>query len=180
MGFEIDQEALDTDGDVIRSAPEFIARNANSLMAGDYPEDKSGASKTVVVRDLYPELDVDGDGIAERRRVMYVGRQILINEEFEEPPFCAWTPYPIPHRFQGLCPGEMLMDVQLQKSAFVRAAFDNAYSINNNRTLVAKGVNPDDLLNNPVGGYIRVNADSVEGGRPRPSRRCRSSTRSCR
>lgn len=163
MGFDVDEEALDTDGDVIRNAPEYLARNANALAAGDLPEDKSGASKMVVVRDLYPLLDVDGDGIAERRRIMYVGKQILLNEEFEEPPFSAWTPYPIPHRYQGVCPGEMLMDIQLQKSAFQRAMFDNAYTINNNRTLVAKGVNPDDLMNNPVGGYIRVNADQVTG-----------------
>lgn len=163
MGLEIDEDAVDTDGDVLRGSAEYLARNANVLATANYPDDKSGASRTLIVRDLYPLLDVDGDGIAERRRIVYVNNQLLLNEEFEEPPFSGWTPYLVPHRYLGICPGEMLLDVQLQKSTLARQVFDNSYGINNNRTLVAKGVNTDDLINNPVSGYIRVNADTVDG-----------------
>lgn len=161
MGFDVADDLEDTDRDVIRSSPEWVARHADSLATGDYPDDDGKASRKVVVRDMYPLIDWDGDGIAERRRILRVGRQILLNEEVEEPPFCSWSPYLVPHRWQGLCPGEQLLDVQLQKSTMVRQTFDSIYQSNTGRFLVARGVNWDDLLSNPVGGYVRTEADTV-------------------
>lgn len=162
MGFEVDDDAPDSDGDILRSSAEFLARHVNSLAFGDLPDD-GGAGRKLLVRDYYPLIDFDGDGIAERRRVMYVGTQILLNEEVEEPPFSAWTPYIIPHRYLGVCPGEQLLDVQVQKTALVRMSLDSVYQANQGRHLVARGVDWDDLMNNPVGGFIKVEADNVAG-----------------
>lgn len=117
--------------------------------------------RQVMYRETYIRTDYDGDGIAELRRVCVVGSDILHNEEIEEIPFVAWSPYPQPHKFYGRCPADETTEIQLIKTALMRQMFDNIYTINNNRTFIGRGVNVDDLIDNVIGGHIRVDADVV-------------------
>jgi hypothetical protein len=56
---------------------------------------------------------------------------------------------------------------------------DNAYTINNNRTFVSSKVDLDDMLENPIGGVVRVNSERLGGQPCRCRRRCSRSARSC-
>lgn len=159
-GFDVPDDIASDSDNRLTSAPERVARQSKQV--GVDPVDADPASRTVIVHDSYLRIDYDGDGIAELRRVVRIGDEILLNEEVEEVPFVVWTPYIMPHRHVGLCPADMLMDVQLQKSTLLRASFDNAYSSNNNRLAVSKKVNLDDLITNPVAGVVRINRDSIE------------------
>jgi hypothetical protein len=159
-GFDVGDDISDDATDELTMRRERQARDGAATAAGDDPE-SSPASRKVLVRESYPLIDFDGDGIAERRRIVRVGRNILVNEEVEEVPFVAWTPYIMAHRFHGLCPADVLMDIQLQKSTLLRASFDNAYSSNNNRVAVSNKVNLDDLITNPVAGIVRVDRDEL-------------------
>ena len=147
----------------ITGTPEFLARHADDSLLGTMPADNEGENQQVVAREMYYRLDYDGDGYAELRKFLVVGRRILINEEVEEAPFCAWTPYVIPHRYFGVSVADLAMDFQAQKSTVQRQALDNIYGINNNRSAISKKVAWDDLLNNVVDGFVRVNAETVEG-----------------
>lgn len=151
----IPDDLADYDAAHLQGSPEFMARRSDDPML-NIMGSTDPASRPVMVRDMYPMIDFDGDGIAERRRILVIGRQIFINEEVEEPPFAAWTPYIIPHRFFGLCPADLTMDTQLIKSTIKRQVMDNFYTINNNRVAVSDRVDLDDLLSNSIGGAVRV------------------------
>lgn len=166
-GVEISDDLGSTGGggDIadIRGTPEFMARHADDSLVGMVDGAQSGPNRMVLAREMYPHVDWDGDGIAELRKIIVVGREILINEEVEEAPFCGWTPYIIPHKYFGVSVADISMDFQLQKSAVQRQLFDNVYGINNNRSLISKKVSWEDMLTNVVDGFVRVNAESVEG-----------------
>lgn len=115
--------------------------------------------REVTLREIYMQVDADGDGIAELRKICVVGRTVLANEETEEIPFCSWTPYLQPHKFYGRCPADETVEIQLVKSTLWRQGLDNIYTINNNRTYANEAVNLDDLIDNQIGGVIRVRGD---------------------
>ncbi len=118
------------------------------------------SQREVWISECYLRLDEDGDGIAEYRKITVAGDQaelILEDEEVDDHPFAAWSPYPIPHKFHGESAADKLLDVQLTKSAILRQMLDNLYLINNARTEIVEGkVNLDDFLSSRPGGYVRV------------------------
>jgi hypothetical protein len=61
----------------------------------------SWASEEVEVEDLYPLIDFDGDGIAERRHIMRSGNVILINEVFNHVPYAVMSSILMPHKAIG-------------------------------------------------------------------------------
>ncbi len=133
-------------------------RPEQSVVGSDGALDDS--QREVWVSECYLRLDEDGDGIAEYRKITVAGDQaelILENEEVDDHPFAAWSPYPVPHKFHGESAADKLLDVQLTKSAILRQMLDNLYLINNARTEVVEGkVNLDDFLSSRPGGYVRV------------------------
>lgn len=119
------------------------------------------ASREVLFRETFLNVDADGDGIAELRKVCAVGRTLLDNEETEEIPFCSWTPYQQPFKYYGKCPADETCEIQLVKTTVIRQTMDNIYTINNNRNFVSSKVNLDDLLDNQIAGIVRVDGDVV-------------------
>jgi hypothetical protein len=119
------------------------------------------AMRQVWVTEAYIKIDVDGDGIAEMRKVTVAGPgyTILSNEAWEGPrPFATITPIIMPHRFWGLCPVDTSKDTQLIKTTVLRQMLDNAYlSINQREEVDAdRIVDPDELLSTAPGRKIRV------------------------
>lgn len=160
MGYEVDDDMASDDVADLMGTPEYISRhtddnNITSINVG------TGPNREVVVREMYYNIDYDGDGIAEKRCFVVVGDTILDNYEIEEAPFSGWTPYVIPHKYFGVCPADMAMDTQLQKSTLVRQVLNNAYGINNNRAAISNRVNYDDIMTNVVNGFVRINADQI-------------------
>jgi hypothetical protein len=113
------------------------------------------------LREEYILADVDGDGIAERRRVLRLGKKILENEEFSHVPMAAWTPYILTHKFDGMSVWDLVGDFQKMSTDILRNSIDSLALATNQETVVltdAQGnpkANIDDLLNRRVGGVIR-------------------------
>lgn len=111
--------------------------------------------------DEYVLVDFDGDGIAERRRVLRLGRKVLENREVSHVPIAVWTPYILPDQVHGLSPADLVHDVQKISTDTLRQQIDNMALANNQETVVltdAQGsplADLDDLLNRRVGGIIR-------------------------
>jgi hypothetical protein len=155
MGFdkkEIDQ--LPTYEDLTYT-PERTARYSQ----GEQPDDPSldPAMQEIEVFEAYIRVDYDEDGIAELRRVIYAGQNVLENEEIDYLPFAAICPIPLPHKFFGQSLADRTMDLQMIKSTITRQMLDNMYLTNNARVVAVDGqVNLDDLLTVTPGGVVRV------------------------
>ena len=118
------------------------------------------AMRGIMVTEAYIQVDWDGDGIAEMRKITTAGSGtvILDNEEWEGPrPFAAITPVIMPHRFHGMSMADLVMDLQLIKSTLWRQILDNMYLSNNAQKIVnPEAVEIDDLLTSRPGGLIRT------------------------
>ena len=113
------------------------------------------------LREEFVLVDFDGDGIAERRRVVRLGKKLLENVECGHVPIAAWTPYILTHRFHGLSVADLVGDVQRISTDILRSQLDNLSLASNQETVVltdSQG-NPladlDDLLNRRPGGVLR-------------------------
>lgn len=155
MGFDpADIASIPTNTDLEFSA-ERVARYDQSETPDDASVDPS--MEEVEVFECYVRADMDGDGIAELRRVVYAGNEILLNEETDYVPFHAICPIPVPHKFFGQSLADRAMDIQLQKSTITRQMLDNLYLTNNARMGAVEGqVNIDDLLTVTPGGVVRM------------------------
>ena len=118
------------------------------------------STQDIEIYECYVKVDMDGDGIAELRKVTVAGSggyTILENMPCDFIPFCSLTPIPMPHRFYGRSVSELVEDVQLVKSTVMRQLLDNMYLTNNNRVAIMDGmVNLDDLLTSRPGGVVRT------------------------
>lgn len=116
----------------------------------------------------YLRCDYDGDGIAELRRVLAAGDQILENEEAEWQDYCVITPIPIPHRAIGMGYADPAAEIQDIKTALTRNYVDSLYRANNPRTYVnmQANVNLDDLLATRIGGVVRGNGPAQNAIQP--------------
>lgn len=113
------------------------------------------------VREEYVLLDFDGDGIAERRKIVRLGKKVLENVECAQVPIAAWSPYLLTHQFEGMSVADLLEDFQRIHTDIWRNQLDNLELANNQETVVltdANGnprANIDDLLNRRPGGILR-------------------------
>lgn len=159
MGYDVDDDVPDQDSEDPSMHELYLSRReGDEERMGDEGEDPS--LREVVLRESYVRVDFDGDGIAELRKICRVGRKILSNEETEEIPFVAWTPYQQPFKFYGRSPADETCEIQLIKSTVLRQTLDNIYRINNNRVYVGPGVNIDDLVDNQIAGIVRYEGSS--------------------
>jgi hypothetical protein len=126
------------------------------------------AAEKVEVWECYPLVDWNGDGIAERLRVIIADktgsdgyRRILELSEWEDDlPFTDLVPDPVPHRWRGRSIFDETNDIQRIKTVLLRAYLDNIYWTNNpQRSFVEGMVSPagmDELMNPSFGGAIAV------------------------
>jgi len=132
-------------------------------------QDLEGAARTepadpslreVPYYECIVKMDVDGDGIAERRRICAIGpegQHILHNEPFDHVPFACVTPILMPHRLIGRSIYDMTEDLQVIKSTLMRQYLDSVYSSTLPRMVAVEGqVNMDDLLSGSAGSVIRA------------------------
>jgi hypothetical protein len=141
--------------------PERVARYS----AGEMPDETQSldfSMQEVEVFECYIRTDFDGDGIAELRKVVYAGDQIIDNEETDHIPFASICPIPMPHKFFGQSLADRAMDIQLIKSTITRQILDNLYLTNMPRVTALDGqVNLDDLLTSSPGGVVRIKSQGA-------------------
>lgn len=147
------------------STPEKLTRE-NFDGSGDLAEIQGGedeANRKVWVSECYIELDVDGDGIAELRRIVTAGSHILSNEEWGTKPFADLSSHRIAHKFYGMSIYDKIRDIQEIRSTLMRNIMDNIYLTNKGRYAVVDGmVNIEDLISNEQSGVVRMKgANSV-------------------
>lgn len=141
---------------------ENIARRDRTDSAATLLNDDSGDPSQRVYRydECYIRMDVDGDGIAELRKICKVGDVILMNDVVDHIPMAIWTPKVMPHEVVGISLADDVMDIQLLKSTIWRQALDNLYLSNAPRMFAQGEVNLDDLLTVRPGGVIRGDVGS--------------------
>jgi hypothetical protein len=155
MGFDKDAVMDLPSYEELTYTQERVARYSN----GEQPDDPSldPAMEEIEVFECWIRVDMDDDGIAELRRVMYAGKEVLEDEEADYIPFCSICPIPMPHKFFGHSLADRTMDLQMIKSTITRQILDNLYLSNNARMAVVDGqVNLDDMLTVTPGGLVRV------------------------
>lgn len=127
---------------------------------GEMPDEQASLDKAmqdVEVYECYLKVDMDEDGIAELRKIVFAGSEILDNEEVDFVPFASICPIPMPHKFFGHSLADRATDLQLIKSTVTRQILDNLYLTNNSRMGVVEGqVNLDDMLTVTAGGVVRM------------------------
>jgi len=163
--------ALDYDEATIRALP---ARNFddNSALPSIRFRDEGGektdsdvfgwATEEIEVFDLYVLVDYDGDGIAERRRIILAGNKIIENEHFGHVPYAINSAILMPHQAIGRSRAEVTMQSQRIKTVLYRQILDNIYRVNSPRSVINDDVtNLDDLLVERAGGIIRTEGDPL-------------------
>jgi len=121
------------------------------------------ASEEVLVADLYPLIDFDGDGIAERRHIMLSGETILVNEVFNHVPYAMMSAILMPHKVIGRSRAEITAPTALVKTSMLRSVQDNIYAVGAPRMGANKNVNMDDLLVMRPNGVVRSTSDTPIG-----------------
>lgn len=164
MGYDLDEiEDLgyETTED-FNGNEEAFDRNPNATILGAGRTDL--ASRKIEYIEAYLYVDMDGDGIAELRRVCVGGSayKILHNEPCDHIPFVSFCPDPEPHTFFGMSVADVVMDIQLIKSNILRNMLDSLAQSIHPRTAVVEGqVNLEDVMNTEVGGIIRMRAPGM-------------------
>jgi hypothetical protein len=148
---------------------ETIARDTVYEHASNAGGSTTNTSAQVVkITEHYVRMDYEGNGKPCLYQVVTGGDDGEIMrrdkkdavEEFDQIPFAAATPVPVPHRFFGRAIADLVVPIQKEKTAMKRGALDNLYLHNNPRVEVAEqnaGPNTlDDLLVSRPGGIVRT------------------------
>lgn len=159
MGYDQDEiEAHASTGDLDVDRERTTRFQDLEAATGTDPADP--ALREVMYYECIMNVDFDGDGIAERRRICAIGdggSHILHNEPFDHVPFAVVTPIMMPHRLIGRSIYDMTEDLQVIKTTLMRQYLDSVYSSSMPRVAAVEGqVNLDDLLSATPGGVIRV------------------------
>lgn len=128
----------------------------------DYQQDDNAmdpSMRIVALTELYMKIDVNGTGVAEMQKVVLGGSayELLSFEPWGDQPFAAFEIDPEPHTFYGKSIADLLCEDQDAATMMLRGVLDNVALTNHPRTEVIDGaVNMDDMLNNEIGGIVRV------------------------
>ena len=163
MGFNKKEvESLPTAEDQAFNTEAIVRRSYDDATSDMDLSNIDPALRVVQITECYMKVDMDGDGIAELRKIIvggsgYNNYVILENEEIPVIPFAMVTAIPMPFRFFGLSFYDLLADVQQMSTTIMRQTLDNMYLQNAARTVVVDGqANLDDLLTSRPGGIVRV------------------------
>jgi hypothetical protein len=124
----------------------------------------SKAMEEIEYYELLARIDVDGDGIAELRRLVFAGglneKYLLENEPWDEINYADIVCERRPHQWEGNSVTDDVAEIQRIKTVLLRQTLDNLYWQNNQQPIVQEGkiVNPEAVTNPAFGLPIRVTA----------------------
>lgn len=156
MGFDFDEVVgLGEDASAVDDEEDFARRGWVETT-----ENKVDPSMRVVtVTECYMRMDIEGTGVPRMYSFICGGtkHKLLRHELCDEVPFAVFEVDPIPHSFFGRATVELVMPDQDAATVMLRAMLDNVNLTNTPRLIVNDArVNMDDVLNNEIGGIIRV------------------------
>lgn len=180
LGYDVDDDISDSE-DSSESIEDY-ARNLFSSESDQWSDPTANMARRLVkYKETWMRLDVDGDGIAELRRICTVGKNILrykkgadykggeeANEEADLIPIACFTPVLMPHRHLGVSIYDLVKDIAQIKTAMLRSHLDNRYLQNNAEKVVNVDAieNIDDFLISRPGGLKRVRGSAAEAVMP--------------
>jgi hypothetical protein len=163
MGYDYDEMVeASGNGNDFDDNQEYHARNPFAVISTSNNGDP--ASKSVLYIEGYLKVDFDGDGITEMRRICTIGssNKVIRNEIVDDRQFADFCPDPEPHTFFGMCPADVVMDIQRIKSNVQRGILDSLAQAIHPRTAIVEGqANMEDVLNTEVGAVIRMRAPGM-------------------
>jgi len=159
MGYDFDEiselSGINSD-DSFRDAEDF-ERRGYQQDEEDNSEDVS--MKKVMVTEAYMKIDKEGTGVASMYRLLLAGgeNKLLECEAWGDVPFAVFEIDPEPHTFFGRSVADLIMNDQDSSTAMLRGLMDNVALTNSPRQGYVQGqVNVDDLMNNEIGGLVRL------------------------
>jgi len=162
MGFAFDDVAdlgsFDDGGNDL-SEQERMARlpRKTTVTNDESPADPS--MKKVTLTEAYMRVDVDGTGVPVLHRFLLggVGYELLDYGPCDESPFAIFEIDPEPHAFFGRSIYDLIKNEQDAATATLRGILDNVTMTNSPRIGYVEGqVNVSDLMNNEIGGIVRM------------------------
>lgn len=139
---------------------EQIARKDRTDASISLVDEQDKSDAVYRYNECYIRLDEDGDGVAELRRICFVGDTILHDDPVDHIPMAIWTPKVMPHEVVGVSLADEVMDIQLWKSSLIRGINDSMNLSIAPRVFAQGDVNMDDLLTVKPGGVVRGDANS--------------------
>ena len=137
MGFDVD----DNIGEGVEASNftfdyESSVRQSINEVQQNFREDFMGiANREVVVTESWIKVDRDGDGVAELKRFITVGEEILLEEYADSIPLACLNPIEIPHAFYGMSIADATKSATEIKTTITRGMIENVYLSNYGRTL---------------------------------------------
>lgn len=105
----------------------------NRKIYGEYDTEAEGDDdglRRYQVFEVYGKVDFDGDGLAEKRRIVMIGDQIFENEEDDYQPFVSMSAILRQHSHTGMGLAEFVEDIQKINTYFTRQVINNVMKIN--------------------------------------------------
>ena len=159
MGYDFDEvsELSGLSSDDSYSDAEDFERKGYQQDEEDTSADPS--MKKVTVTEAYMKIDKEGTGVATMYRLLLAGGEdkLLECEPYGDVPFAVFEVDPEPHTFFGRSVADLIMNDQDSSTAMLRGMMDNVALTNSPRQGYVQGqVNVDDLMNNEIGGLVRL------------------------
>jgi len=152
-----------SDHDTMAEAEDFERRGYEQEEDEDI---RDPSMRKVAVTEAYMRMDVEGTGTAQLYKITMGGGQyqLLDYEPWDEVPFAVFESDPEPHAFFGRSIADLIIEDQDASTSILRGILDNIAMTNNPRLSMIEGqVNIDDLLNNEIGGIVRMkDANAVQ------------------
>lgn len=165
MGVDEDKVLdLDTVSATDTRDQEDEARRRYAINRDEVDSPLDPAMKLVTITEAYMRVDADGTGVPILHKFLLGGskNRLLSYEPVEDHPLASWHVDPEPHTFFGRSLVEIIEADQDAATSITRGILDNVQMTNNPRIEAVKGqVEIDDLLNNEIGGIVRVNAPGM-------------------
>lgn len=164
MGYDFEEVSELTgisEHDTLADAEDFERRGYDQT---DEEDIKDPSMRLVAVTEAYMRMDVDGTGIPMMYKIVLGGGQykLLDYEPCNHVPFAVFEVDPEPHAFFGRSVADLIIHDQDAATSILRGVLDNIAMTNNPRMSMVEGqVNIDDMLNNEIGGVVRVKDSSA-------------------
>ena len=115
---------------------ESSVRQAINEVEQNFHDDFMGvANREVIVTESWIRVDRDGDGVAELKRFITVGEEVLLEEYADSIPLASLNPIEIPYSFYGMSIADATKSATEIKTTITRGMIENVYLSNYGRTL---------------------------------------------
>lgn len=159
MGFDF-ETVYELAGESENGEDEELSRRGWNSDDEDNADDPS--MKKILLTEAYMKMDIEGVGIPRLYKFICGSDKytILDYELADVNPFAVFEVDPEAHTFFGRSLVDIIVDDQDASTSLLRGLIDNMNMVNNPRLEVVANqiVTMDDVLNNEIGGIIRVKA----------------------